>query len=159
MDKTTRSAYFSVVYRLAVAFWVGGAALFTFILTPAIFRDFDRDTAGTVVGILFPGYFRWGLACGVVALVCLLLSQRPRKILSTIILLVMLTITSLQAFVIEPKAAALKKEMAALKKEMPAMDVSEMDRPLRQQFKTLHTISAAGNLSVIGGGIVLIFLL
>lgn len=159
MDKTTKRPYLSAVYRLAVAFWVGGAALFTFILTPAIFRDFDRDLAGTVVGILFPGYFRWGLACGVIALVCLLLSQRPRKIVSTIILLVMLTITTLQAFVIEPKAAALKKEMAVLKKTAPAMDVSEMDRPLRQEFKTLHTISAAGNLSVIGGGIFLIFLL
>jgi uncharacterized membrane protein len=159
MEQPTKRPYLSVIYHLAIAFWVGGAALFTFILTPAIFRDFDRDTAGTVVGILFPGYFRWGLACGVVALVCLLLSQRPRKIVSTIILLVMLIITSLQAFVIEPKAAALKKEMAALKKGSPAMDVSEMDRPLRQEFKVLHTISAGGNLSVIGAGIVLIFLL
>lgn len=144
--------YLSTLYTLAIACWVGGAALFTFILTPAIFRDFDRDTAGAVVGILFPGYFRWGLACGVIALVCLLLSQRPRKALAATILTVMLVITALQAFVIEPKAAAIKKEI-------PSLTTTAMDHPLRQQFRTLHTISAAGNLSVIGGGIVLIFLL
>jgi hypothetical protein len=49
----------SVIYRLAVTFWVGGVAIFTFVLTPIIFRVNDRDTAGRIVGTLFPGYFRW----------------------------------------------------------------------------------------------------
>ena len=61
----------SVVYRLAVAFWVGGVAIFTFVLTPIIFKAYSRDTAGQIVGVLFPAYFRWGLACGAVALISL----------------------------------------------------------------------------------------
>ena len=37
----------SIIYRLAVTFWVGGVAIFTFVLTPIIFKVNDRDTAGT----------------------------------------------------------------------------------------------------------------
>ena len=48
-----------IIYRLAVACWFGGAALFTAVLTPVIFRAYSRDTAGGIVGALFPSYFRW----------------------------------------------------------------------------------------------------
>ena len=57
-------------YNLAIGCWLGGAALFTFLLTPALFASYSRDLAGNIVGVLFPGYFRWGLACGAVALLC-----------------------------------------------------------------------------------------
>jgi len=70
-------SFVTVLYHLALAFWVGGVALFTFVLTPILFKTQPRDLAGKIVGVLFPGYFRWGFACGAVALVCLLL-QRGR---------------------------------------------------------------------------------
>lgn len=145
-------SYFSAIYRLALAFWVGGAALFTFVLTPTLFKGLDRDLAGNIVGLLFPGYFRWGLICGGIALVCLLLGKRPHMLTSALIIAAMLAVTSLQAFVIEPRAAAIKKEI-------PSFVTTPDDHPLRQQFRKLHGISAACNLSVIGGGIALIILL
>ena len=144
--------YLSILYRLLITFWVGGAALFTFVLTPTLFRSFDRDTAGTIVGVLFPGYFKWGLICGVLALGCLLFTREKRWLASSIIIVAMLVVTSLQAFVIEPRAAALKKEI-------PSFTTTPADHPLRQQFKKLHGLSAAGNLGVIGGGIALLILL
>lgn len=144
--------YLSILYRLLIAFWVGGAALFTFVLTPTLFKTYDRDTAGTIVGVLFPGYFKVGLICGVLALGCLLFTREKRWLASSLIIVAMLVVTSLQAFVIEPKAAALKKEI-------PSFVTTPSDHPLRQQFKKLHGMSAAGNLGVIGGGIALIILL
>jgi uncharacterized membrane protein len=63
------------LYRLAIAYWIGGATLFTFVLTPTIFKSFNRDTAGGIVGALFPGYFKWGLVCGVVALATIFYHQ------------------------------------------------------------------------------------
>ncbi|MEW6427259.1 MAG: DUF4149 domain-containing protein [Thermodesulfobacteriota bacterium] len=103
----------SILYRLAVSCWLGGAALFTFVLTPALFQSFNRDLAGNVVGVLFPGYFRWGLACGVLALAALSLAPLRHRTASAIVIAVMLAITSAQALVIEPRAAALKKEIAS----------------------------------------------
>lgn len=142
----------SILYRLLLAFWVGGAALFTFILTPTLFKTFDRDMAGNIVGVLFPGYFKWGLICGILALGCLLLVRGKSWFASAIIIVVMLVVTSVQAFVIEPKAAAIKKEI-------PSFVTTPADNPFRQQFKRLHAVSAISNLGVIGGGIVLIILL
>lgn len=142
----------AALYRLAVAAWLGGASLFTFVLTPILFRSLNRDQAGSIVGYLFPGYFRWGLACGVIALVALALMKLPRKRLVVSLLVAMLAITMVQALVIEPKAAALKREI-------PSFETTPADHPLRAQFRKLHGISAAGNLAVIGGGVVLVLLL
>ena len=67
-------------------------------------------------------------------------------------LLVMLAIASAQAFIIEPRAAKLKKEIGSF-------ETTAADNPLRKQFRKLHGISAAGNLAVIAGGVLLIVLL
>jgi hypothetical protein len=142
----------SAIYRLAVTFWVGGVAIFTFVLTPIIFRANDRDTAGGIVGTLFPGYFRWGLACGTVALVSLLILRGRSSIACLAILLVMLTLTAFQGFYIEPRAAALKKEI-------PSFVTTPKDHPLRKEFSRLHGISAACNLTVFAGGVALVILL
>jgi hypothetical protein len=145
-------SFVTVLYRLALAFWVGGVALFTFVLTPILFKTQPRDLAGKIVGVLFPGYFRWGLACGAVALVCLLL-QRGRHFLPALVLLVlMLAATSFQALVIEPKAAALKEQIGSFE-TTPKAD------PLRREFARLHAVSAACNLAVFAGGVVLVVLL
>lgn len=141
------------LYRLAVACWVGGSSLFTFVLAPIIFKSYDRDMAGGIVGALFPAYFTWGLVCGVIALAAIFMSSAvKRKRIAVVILLAMLSVTSVQAFVIEPRAAALKKAI-------PSFETTPQDDPLRVQFRKLHGVSAAGNLAVIGGGIVLIALL
>ena len=142
----------SIVYRLAVAFWAGGAAIFTFVLTPIIFRSYDRDMAGQVVGFLFPAYFRWGLGCGLIGLSTLLALRGRNFVPSLVIIVVMLALTSLGAFYIEPKAAALKKEI-------PSFVTTPKDHPLRKEFSRLHGISAVANLLVIGGGVALVILL
>jgi hypothetical protein len=145
-------SFIPVLYRLALSFWIGGVALFTFVLTPILFKTQPRDLAGRIVGVLFPGYFRWGLACGGVALVCLLL-QRGRHFIPALVLLVlMLAATSFQALVIEPKAAALKEQIGSF-------ETTPKDDPLRQEFSRLHAVSAVCNLTVFAGGVVLIILL
>lgn len=136
------------LYKLAISCWLGGAALFTFVLTPAIFAVYDRDVAGGIVGVLFPGYFRWGLACGLVALICHLLTAHRRR-MPLLLLTGMLALTAVQALVIEPRAVALKKEI-------PSFVTTPADHPLRREFRRLHGISAVANLAVILGGVVLV---
>jgi hypothetical protein len=141
----------SAIYHLAVTCWLGGAALFTFVLTPLLFKTYSRDIAGGIVGVLIPGYFHWGLICGAIALICLLLIRGRRAIVPGLILTVMLAITASQAFIIVPKAAELKKEI-------PSFETTPPDHPLRVEFRKLHGISAVANLAVIGAGVVLIIL-
>jgi uncharacterized membrane protein len=142
----------SIFYRLAVALWVGGSAIFTFVLTPILFKSFDRDTAGKIVGFLFPAYFRWGLICGIVGLTSLIILQGRNFTSSLIVIAAMLVLTSFGAFYIEPKAAAIKKEI-------PSFETTSKEHPLRKEFSKLHGISAVCNLVVIVGGVALIVLM
>ena len=141
----------NVIYSLAISLWLGGAALFTFMLTPKLFAALSRDMAGMVVGLLFPGYFRWGLACGAVALLCRLVGRGRFALPSMAILAAMLILTATQAFVIEPRAAAIKEQIASF-------DTTPKDHPARVQFRKLHGLSMAANLAVIAGGVVLLVL-
>ena len=68
-----------IVYRLAIACWLGGVAMFTTVLTPTIFKAFPRDVAGGIVGVLVPGYFRWGMVCGALALLSVR-AQEPQAV-------------------------------------------------------------------------------
>jgi hypothetical protein len=141
----------TILYRLAVSLWLGGDALFTFALTPLLFKSESRDFAAKVVGILFPGYFRWGLACGIVALICRAVLAGGPKAASIVIIAVMLTLTSIQAFYIEPRAAELKRQIVSF-------ETTPKDHPLRREFSKLHGVSAVCNLSVVAGGVVLVVL-
>jgi Domain of unknown function (DUF4149) len=139
----------TLLYHLALAFWVGGVALFTFILTPILFKTQPRDLAGKIVGVLFPGYFRWGLGCGGIALLCLLILGAGAFIPALIILLLMLAATLFQALFIEPRAKALKQQIGSF-------ETTPKEHPLRREFSKLHGISAVCNLAVFVGGVVLI---
>jgi hypothetical protein len=141
-----------VICRLALSFWVGGATLFTFVLTPIIFKVNDRDSAGKIVGTLFPGYFKWGLACGIVALATSLLVRGKNFMPVLVLLIFMISLTAFQAFSIEPRAAIIKKEI-------PSFVTTPKEHPKRREFSRLHAISAVCNLAVIGGGVLLIILL
>jgi hypothetical protein len=141
----------TILYRFAVSLWLGGDALFTFVLTPLLFRGESRDFAAKVVGILFPGYFRWGVACGIVALICRAILSGGPKVAAIVIIVIMLSLTSFQAFYIEPHAAELKRQIVSF-------ETTPKDHPLRRQFSKLHGISAVCNLTVIAGGAALVVL-
>ena len=143
--------YIDMLYRLAVSLWAGGNAIFTLMLTPILFTTESRDIAGRIVGNLFPGYFRWGLACGVIALLCRLAGRGLDAKLPVILLVCMLVVTSFQAFYVEPRAAELKRQIGSF-------EATAKDHPLRREFSKLHGVSAVCNLSVLAGGVLLVVL-
>lgn len=141
--------YIDMLYRLAISLWAGGNAIFTLMLTPILFRTESRDVAGRIVGNLFPGYFRWGLACGVIALVCRLAGRGLDLKLPVILLVAMLALTSFQALYVEPRAAELKRQIGSF-------ETTGKDHPLRREFSKLHGVSAFCNLTVLAGGVLLV---
>jgi hypothetical protein len=143
--------YLDIIYRLSVSMWAGGNAIFTLMLTPILFRTESRDVAGRIVGNLFPGYFRWGLACGILALVCRLAGHGLALRLPVAVLVVMLAVTSFQAYYVEPKAAELKRQIGSF-------ETTSKEHPLRKEFSKLHGVSAVCNLTVLAGGILLVVL-
>jgi len=143
--------YVDMLYRLAVSLWAGGNAIFTLLLTPILFKTESRDIAARIVGNLFPAYFKWGLACGAIGLSCRLLGKSGISKVPAVILVVMLAITSFQAFYVEPRAAELKRQIGSF-------ETTPKDHPLRREFSRLHGVSAVCNLVVMAGGIALVVL-
>lgn len=143
--------YMDMLYRLAISLWAGGNAIFSLMLTPILFKTEGRDIAARIVGNLFPAYFRWGLACGVIALICRLAGRGLDAKLPVIILVCMLVVTSFQAFYVEPRAAELKRQIGSF-------EATGKDHPLRKQFSKLHGVSAVCNLTVLAGGVLLVVL-
>lgn len=141
------------LYTLILALWVGGMALFTFIITPVIFRSFARDLAGRIVGELFPGYFLYNLILAAAALALFFLSAAVRTAFasrfSLVLLAAALIINVFIVFKLHPEAVKVKQEITSFERESP-------DSPARKKFMRLHSVSAALNLILLVDGIVLL---
>lgn len=141
------------IYRLALALWAGGMSLFTFVVTPAIFKSRGRDAAGEIVGTLFPHYFRYCLAAIGIALVARIASgvafASVRQAAGTALIVLALSLTGYHAFVLSPRIAAVKAQIASF-------ESVSTEHPARREFSRLHGISMGINLAVLAAGVILI---
>jgi uncharacterized membrane protein len=143
----------STAYRLALSLWVGGMALFTFIVTPVIFRTQGRDAAGKIVGAIFPLYFRYGLVLAAVALLTRMVAGEAfhgvRQWVGTLLILTALLLTGYQAYGLTP-------QMEQVKRSVPSFEAAPPDDPARKEFSRLHGISMVVNLVILLEGAALI---
>jgi hypothetical protein len=144
----------AIGFTLALALWVGGSALYTFVLTPAIFRGYPRDAAGAIVGAMMPGYFTANLAAAAAALALLPLLWRswtPRlRALALALLLVALAAQAWVRWGLYPEILAVKGRVASFE--------AAPDSPDRVRFRKLHGVSMAVNLATLLEGAALLAL-
>jgi len=142
----------TALYRLMLALWVGGISMYTFLVTPVLFRYFGRDFASTIVDRLFLFYFPYTLVVAVLAFGFFLASepkQGERRGLSRVLLIGAVLISLFVNFGLYPEVRKTKREITSFEKE-PA------DSPARAKFRALHGISMALNLALLADGAVLI---
>ncbi len=149
------SAIADAVLRLALSLWVGGGVLFTFVLTPILFRNLGRDEAGRIVGLLFPAYFPWNLVLSTVALGAFLTlargAWRAPHWAAVVLLVGAVAVNGYVQFGLHPQARAVKAEIHSF-------ETVPEDHPLRRRFARLHGVSAALNLLVLADGVALLLL-
>jgi uncharacterized membrane protein len=140
-------------YNFILALWIGGIAIFTFIVTPVIFKSYPRDQAGEIVGRLFPGYFLYNLVLAAVALVLFFMvtNEQPNLAyrLSLVCAVTALLINLFVVFKLHPDAVRIKQQVTSFERESP-------DSPVRKQFRRLHGVSMALNLVLLAEGVVLL---
>jgi len=143
----------SAVCRLALALWTGGIALFTFVVTPAIFRAHGRDAAGKIVGAIFPVYFRYGLIMSALALLARIVAGEAfhgaRQWVGTILIATAILLTGYQAYGLAPRMERVKQSVASFEAAPP-------EDPARKEFSRLHGISMVINLLVLLEGAALV---
>jgi Domain of unknown function (DUF4149) len=149
-----RLNWFSL-YDLILSFWVGGMAIFTFIVTPTIFKSFGRDEAGVIVGKLFPGYFTYVLVLSVLAFIVFFVVTGSKlnsiSRLPFFLLIAALVINIYVSLKLYPDAVKLKQEITSFERESP-------DSSARKRFTRLHAVSAVLNLAVLADGVILLLL-
>lgn len=142
------------VHLLALALWVGGGALYTFVLTPVIFSAYPRNTAGDIVGTMMPHYFTFQFAAAAtVALVSIALWRAWPGRRRSLCLALVLGALAVQAFVqwrLYPQILEVKSRVASFE--------SAPDAPERRRFRTLHGASMALNLLLLADGTLLLAL-
>jgi uncharacterized membrane protein len=143
------------LYTLLLALWVGGISLFTFIVTPEIFRSYARDAAGEIVGRLFPGYFLFTLVLSVLVLLVLPLVRQSFGNASfrwSIILAVIAVFINVFIFF------KLHPQMRQLKQEIRSFESQQVDAPARTTFRKLHAVSMTLNLILLADGVTLLLI-
>ena len=142
------------LYLLVLAVWVGGGVLYTFVLTPALFGAYPRNTAGDVVGTMMPYYFATLLVA--TSLAALLLAALRRTLalrLPAVCLALALAALAAQAYVqwgLYPRILAVKAQVASFE--------ADPDAPARRRFRALHGTSMLLNLLTLADGAVLLAL-
>ncbi|MBF0564074.1 MAG: DUF4149 domain-containing protein [Nitrospirae bacterium] len=138
--------YAYAAYIIVLALWFGGNAIFSFIVTPVIFRSFDREMAGSIVGHIFPPYFSLNLVLsGLSALLIITLNKTTARyslFASAMLIAIALCINMLQSAIIHPQVKVLKMQMRSKDKNA---DLSS----LKKRFGKLHGISVGLNLILI----------
>jgi hypothetical protein len=143
------------LYLIVLSLWVGGMSLFTFIITPVIFRSYPRDVAGGIVGKLFPSYFLFALLISAAALILFVLAfseKGPRGYRISLLLASLALITALYInFSLYPEAEKVKREVHSFEAEASGDHA-------RARFRRLHAQSAILNIFMIADGIALLML-
>lgn len=148
-------------FQILLALWVGGMSVFTFLVTPAVFRSFDRDMAGRVVGAVFPGYFTFLLAVSLAAAAVYVMfsadgstDRTATGASRTVIISMLLAAVAMAAFL----KFSLYPEIVAVKKSVASFETTLPDSPERARFRRLHAASSAINLLFLADGAVLLVL-
>lgn len=125
----------------SVSIWLGAMIFFSAIVAPQAFSVLDRQSAGLLVGTVFPRYYLFGITLGMLALVGVVgrfLQGQEIAWAPLVLLLLMLGISVFTLFVLLPQLEALKQPGPP-----PA-------------FARLHRVSVALNLATMLAGLTLV---
>ena len=133
------------IHLLTLIVWFGGMIFFSFIAAPSIFSILPKETAGDVVGDIFPKYFLIGYISSLLLLGTLLWlgrGQLKTVIAPLSIIAVMTCITFYSGLIVGTKARSIKQQIRQTSEETKKED-------LRKAFKKVHGVSMMLNVSVI----------
>ena len=140
---------------MLLSLWIGGMAIFTFVITPVIFKSFGRDAAGEIVGKLFPVYSPYNLVLSLLALIFLFLlrssATRSGYKVSLILIGIAVIINVFLVFKLHP-------EVRKVKAEIHSVETISPDSPILKKFRRLHGVSMILNLLLLSDGITLLYL-
>ena len=142
-------------HLLSLVTWIGGMIFLVTIGAPSIFKVLPRDTAGDVLGDIFPRYWIMGYLCSITALVTIALMPigETAGLRARIVLLIFMTLLTFFLGLI--LAARTRKIRLQIRSEG---DTSQR-QILKNSFRKIHMISVIMNVIILIAGLAVIFLM
>jgi len=140
------------IYLMSLIVWLGSMIFFSFIAAPSIFKTLPRETAGDVVGDVFPKYWMTGYICGALSIASYAYvsgAERSVDMLIIVLLSVMLVLMLFSGLVVGNNARIIKRKM----RDTPDTELRER---LRRDFIKVHTASTLLNLVIMVLGVVVV---
>jgi len=152
IDENRQREAGAALYNLMLALWVGGIFIFTFLVTPVIFKSFGRDTASAIVDKLFPFYFPYSLVIVILTFGFFLISGPKRRVRHKLVFALLVIAVMISLFV----NFGLYPEIRKTKQEIVSFEKTPIDSPERKRFRALHGISMTLNIILLADGVALI---
>lgn len=140
---------------LSLITWIGGMIFLVVIGAPSIFKVLPRETAGDVLGDIFPKYWIMGYLCGITALVTVAIISIKEQFYPWERIGLLSFMTALTFY--------LGLVLAARARQIRLQIRSESDTPQRVtlmgKFRGVHKVSVILNVIVLIAGLAVIFLM
>jgi uncharacterized membrane protein len=147
------TALLRFIHLMTLGLWIGSVVFFSLVAAPGLFGTLPRDLAGRAVSAIFPRYYAFGAACGLIALLSgLLLGAKQvswgRLLIVELALLALMTgIVLYSGRVVLPQASEARAALAEAQ-GTPALDTAQA------RFDALHRRSVLLNGTVLFLGVV-----
>ena len=141
-DHATSPAWAVSLFVTSLGLWIGAAVFFSAGVLPVLFTSLEPSEAGRIAALVFPLYFRAGLAVAIVTSASALVLARggSRRWQAVVVLLVCMTLAQgWSALVVHPEMARIRGVAEQL-----------------ERFQQLHVRSVRLNSVVLGGGLLLL---
>jgi Domain of unknown function (DUF4149) len=135
------AALLKIVHLLALGLWIGSVVFLSLVAAPGLFGSLPRDLAGRAVSVIFPRYYAFGGACGLVAILSALLLKARWVELALVTVMTGLVLYS-GCFVL-PRASQARQDLARAEAGASGLDEA------RSRFAALHRLSVALNGTVL----------
>lgn len=142
----------SFIHLLSIVVWLGMLLFFTFAAAPSIFKTLPKETAGEVVGSIFPKYWITGYIASILATASLIWISSIRMAWPgwrLPVLIVMTVVSFYSGLIVGKRARAIKARIK---------EGSDDKEALRRDFRKVHAVSAILNIVVIILGLGFIYL-
>lgn len=142
------------LHLLSLVVWLGGMIFLVVIGAPSIFKVLPRESAGDVLGDIFPKYWIMGYICGGTSLATIILLSFKERLYpwGKIGLLVLMTAMTLYlGLAVASKAREIRLQIRTVE------DITQKET-LKKEFKQLHMKSVGLNIVILICGLIVLFL-
>ena len=142
------------LHLLSLAVWLGGMVFLVVIGAPSIFKVLPRESAGDVLGDIFPKYWIMGYICGGSALATIMLLSFKERLYpwGKIGLIVLMTALTLYL------GLAVASKAREVRLQIRSVEDTVRKEALKKEFKYLHMKSVALQVVILICGLIVIFL-